>query len=94
MRNRRPIVAGMLIGLTFGALLGALAAPILAFAALVLSAFGAMPEPWPVVSGSSWLAWCGLAALWGVQLGGVLGMLYGLFDTAWMRRRHWPAHAH
>ena len=84
----------MLIGLMFGALLGALVAPIIVFTALILGTFGLMPESWPLLAGhSSWLARCGLAALWGVQLGGVLGMLYGLVDTAWMRRRHRLAQA-
>jgi hypothetical protein len=77
----------MLIGLAFGALLGALVAPIFAFAAVVLSAFGVMSDPWPFASGVSWLARCGLAALWGVQIGGVLGMFHGLLDTVWTQRR-------
>jgi hypothetical protein len=84
----------MLIGLAFGALLGALVAPIIVFTAFVLAAFGVVPATWPLLAGHSWLARCGLAALWGVQLGGVLGMLYGLVDTAWMRRRHRLVQAH
>jgi hypothetical protein len=93
MRRERNVISSMLIGLMFGALLGAFVAPILAFAAIILAAFGLTPEPWPFASGASWLARCGLAALWGVQSGGVLGMFYGLLDTAWMHRRHWPEQA-
>jgi hypothetical protein len=84
----------MLIGLTFGAMLGALVAPIIVLTTLVLADFGVVPETWPLLAGHSWLARCALAALWGVQLGGVLGMLYGLVDTAWMRRRYRPAQVH
>lgn len=66
-RGGRRRVAAMLIGLLIGAPLGALVA-----AALALLALGNGGGP-PALAA---------AALVGVHLGGVLGMLYGLLDTA------------
>ena len=74
----RKFANGLFLGVVFGAVL----APLCTLIAVLITDLGPGGYVWTTLPWESYLSRCGMATVWGIQTGGIIGLLLTLCDRA------------
>ncbi len=80
MQERR-LMSKLAVGLSLGVLLGAIVIPLCTLLAVLITDLGPGGYRWTTLPWGSYVPRGGLALLWGMQVGGLSGVLLTLLDS-------------